>query len=256
MFNAENKGRVRRNIQKICRHFLDALFPPHADEIFVRELRYSMLRTLAAPVTEYASGAPLLAMLPYRLGIVQAVVREAKFSGNVRAQMLLGKILAEHIVKILEFSNKTEEGMRSHGKIKKVCRKVILVPLPLGKKRLKERGYNQVQKIVECALPYLQHIQHVQHFQENDEKGFEVEMHPALLTRTRETTPQTSLGRNARLANMQHAFKIPDSIGQIESTYLYIVVDDVLTTGATLLAASDALRAAGAKRVLAIALAH
>jgi predicted amidophosphoribosyltransferase len=256
MFNSENKGRVRRNIQKICRCFLDTLFPPHADEKLVRELRYSMLRTVAAPVTEYASGAPLLALLPYRLEIVQAVVREAKFSGNLRAQMLLGKILAEHIVKILEFSNKTEEIVRSQEKTKKVYRKVILVPLPLGKKRLKERGYNQVQKIVECALPYLQHIQHVQHFQENDEKNFEIEMHPALLIRTRETTPQTSLGRNARLINMQHAFKATYFSDPLDAAYLYIVVDDVLTTGATLLAASDALRAAGVKRVLAIALAH
>lgn len=108
----------------------------------------------------------------------------------------------------------------------------VLVPVPLSRQRKRQRGYNQAERICRAArLP----------------------LETALLARARDTPPQTGLGGKARRENLKDAFaarKPPDPYT------LYIVVDDVITTGTTLAAAAAALRAAGAQRILPVALAH
>ena len=74
-----------------------------------------------------------------------------------------------------------------------------------------------------------------------------------MLTRTRDTQTQITLPRAKRLENMRGAF---DATNQLDPSYLYIVFDDVITTGATMQAAVDALVAAGARDILPVALAH
>ena len=76
---------------------------------------------------------------------------------------------------------------------------------------------------------------------------------PHLLERTRDTKPQTSLNREARKRNMQGAFRATEPL---DPDLAYIILDDVMTTGATLEAACTALTEAGALHVEAIALAH
>ncbi len=106
-----------------------------------------------------------------------------------------------------------------------------IVPVPLGAARRKARGYNQVELVARTA-------------------GVRPE---ALLLRVRETEAQTSLSRQKRLRNMADAFAI---VGPLDPNDTYIVLDDVTTTGATLGAAAEALRKAGAARVELLALAH
>ena len=76
--------------------------------------------------------------------------------------------------------------------------------------------------------------------------------HRALLSRTRDTPPQSSLPAPGRRANVEGAFAAsPRARGRV-----LVLVDDVVTTGATLFAAADALRAAGAAEVRALVLAR
>jgi predicted amidophosphoribosyltransferase len=110
------------------------------------------------------------------------------------------------------------------------------VPIPLGAGRRKERGYNQAEEIARRAGATLS-----------------IPLEAAALIRTRETASQVSLPKWRRRENMLGAF---DAAQQADPALLYIVVDDVCTTGATLLAAATALRAAGARKILPIALAH
>ena len=112
---------------------------------------------------------------------------------------------------------------------------MFLIPIPLSKQRYKERGYNQVEAIAQHASKTL---------------SFPLITH--LLKRTRHTAAQTSLGKDARLSNMKNAFAAKD----LDPSPLYIVIDDVSTTGATLSAAVQALTEAGATRVLPLAIAH
>lgn len=125
-----------------------------------------------------------------------------------------------------------------------------LVPVPLGRARLKERGYNQSERLAR-ALSRRWRRPVVE-----------------LLARTRETATQTALTPEARLANVAGAFQVRNgkcgvrnertpgnSAFRIPHSALgrpLILVDDVFTTGATLAAAAWALEQAGAGTVLAV----
>src|SRR5690554_5202262 len=104
-----------------------------------------------------------------------------------------------------------------------------LVPIPLHRHRLRERGYNQA---LELARPLGRML------------GLPV--HPGLLARTRRTAPQSRLDADARAGNLRDAFEVPARAAPPPHIAL---VDDVMTTGATLHAAADALFDAGADRV-------
>jgi ComF family protein len=105
--------------------------------------------------------------------------------------------------------------------------RVSLIPVPLGSRRARERGYNQSERIA-AALS----------------RRLGVSVRPDLLRRTRETQTQTALTPKARRANLAGAF----TAGTVRGLAV-VLVDDVFTTGATLVAAAEALAAAGAESV-------
>lgn len=113
----------------------------------------------------------------------------------------------------------------------------LAIPIPLSPERHKTRGYNQVERVVRHAVRELSWIQ----------------IAPQLLVRVRHTAPQTSLGRTERLGNVAGAFAAPH---ELDARRTYIVIDDVTTTGATLMAARNALHEAGASTIIGIALAY
>ncbi len=191
---------------------LSLLFPPRETERVVDETTKETFLTTYKP-TLYGA---ITALLPYRDDIVRAVILEAKFHRNKKAIALLGEVLAKHLA-----SNEN----------------LVLVPIPLGAKRRRERGYNQVEAVCETALPHLKNS---------------VRLSTDILVRVRETAPQTKLSREARKENMNGAFVAHG----IDPELSYVLIDDVLTTGATLGAGMDALLASGAKKVSVVALAH
>ena len=106
----------------------------------------------------------------------------------------------------------------------------LVIPLPLAPKRLAERGFNQSALLgarVSSAL------------------GLNFEMRGML--RIRETPPQAGLNREARLKNVRGAF---DCVRRLNGRHV-AVIDDVMTTGATLSEAAKVLKKAGAARVSA-----
>ena len=111
---------------------------------------------------------------------------------------------------------------------------VSLIPVPLGARRLRRRGYNQSERIA-AAL------------------GARVERPVPIdrLRRRRETGTQTALTPEARLANVAGAFEARGVRG-----LACVLVDDVFTTGATLAEAASALARAGATRVEAVTFAR
>jgi ComF family protein len=112
--------------------------------------------------------------------------------------------------------------------------RLVLVPVPLAAKRRRDRGYNQSEHLAR-ALGRL--------------VGKPVRVDA--LTRTRETPTQTALTPEARLANVAGAFRAAGVQGS-----RVVLVDDVFTTGATLVAAAAALTKAGAAQVEAVTFAR
>jgi ComF family protein len=112
---------------------------------------------------------------------------------------------------------------------------VVLVPVPLGAARLKERGYNQCDFLARALAVRLG-----------------APARTDLLQRVRDTERQTGLAPEGRRANVAAAFHV--GAGLIPP--VPVLVDDVFTTGATLVAAAEALLAAGAREVRAVTFAR
>jgi ComF family protein len=114
----------------------------------------------------------------------------------------------------------------------------LLVPVPVHASRRRERGYDQAELIAQAAAAALGLPCH------------------AALARHRATDPQYQLDRRHRAANVADAFVVwSDAARGIAGRWI-VLVDDVVTTGATLGSAAGALVAAGALAVSAVTVAR
>ncbi|MDP2843945.1 MAG: ComF family protein [Acetobacterium sp.] len=112
----------------------------------------------------------------------------------------------------------------------------FIIPIPLHPNRLQERGYNQSQKIAEGILQGL-----------SQNISISPLLATQILVRSRDTPHQIGQGREERLSNLTGAFTV-DQIETIQNKTI-LLVDDVLTTGATLAESAATLLEAGAAKV-------
>ncbi len=152
---------------------------------------------------------------------VGQLVESFKYNFMESASMILNKVLATQI-----------ENLR----LKNHIYGIPVVPIPLHKKRYLERGFNQSEKLCDFLT-----------------KRYDSRLKSELLQRQKYTAQQAKLKRKERLANLKDCFavnlteKIPESV---------IIVDDVLTTGVTMREASQALKKAGVKNIICLAVCH
>lgn len=117
-------------------------------------------------------------------------------------------------------------------------RQPLLVPIPLHASKLRQRGYNQSQLLAKslskkCGLPVSN-----------------------CLERVRKTPTQTKLTREERIANVKDAFRLNSKCAQQIGRNEIVLIDDVMTSGATFNAAASILKRNGAKHVWGMALCH
>jgi len=115
----------------------------------------------------------------------------------------------------------------------------LIVPVPLHRWRLLKRRFNQSQLLAKGLAGKLG-----------------VRADPFILERTRPTPSQGTLDRKGRRKNVQGAFRVPPSCSSQLEGKRVLLVDDVLTTGATASACAVALKKAGASQVGVVAFAR
>lgn len=149
--------------------------------------------------------------------VFDSPIQDALHTLKYRRNIGLGEALAVHMA----------EYVRSlHWEIDAV------IPVPLGKKRLQERGYNQVALVAE-PLAY--------------EMGWAYL--PAALWKARETRSQVGLNISQRKSNVDDAYQANREMVRQKSILL---MDDVATTGSTISSSTKALLSAGARDVCAL----
>jgi len=218
------------------RALLDLLFPPlcHACRSFIPQAGELLIcpgcldkvdfvlsplctvcgACLAHPPLHSCRAAAMLA------GPVQELIHRFKYGGRVHLAQPLGVLTA---AALMDFGRE--------------ARPELIVPVPLHRKRLRQRGYNQSQLLGKVL-----------------EKQWGAPLEIGNLRRVRWTEPQTGLDAGDRVSNVRGAFAVKDA-GRLKGKRV-LLVDDVLTTGSTMRACAEALREAGVAAVCAVTVAR
>lgn len=151
-------------------------------------------------------------------GVARSAVHDLKYRGIQSRASLLADLIAETLARLPLAAD-------------------VLVPVPLAPGRRRQRGFNQAERIAREL---------------GERIGWPVD--PTLLVRVRETPRQVERTAFERRANVAGAFDCPQPDAVVGRRLA--LVDDVMTTGATLGACAEALKAAGAARVFAIVVAR
>ncbi|MEN0087262.1 MAG: ComF family protein [Pseudomonadota bacterium] len=118
---------------------------------------------------------------------------------------------------------------------------ILVMPVPLHRQRLAQRRYNQSAEIARALVAA---------------SPMDLIFDPESLVRHRPTPTQVGLGEKARIRNVSGAFRVPKDRRVEVSGRRVVLVDDVLTTGATVNACARALKRAGALEVVVITFAR
>lgn len=148
-------------------------------------------------------------------GITQHLLHQLKYSGQQEVGMRLGELVGRELQTEARFASAD-----------------ALVPVPLHPKKLQMRGYNQ-----SALLAY------------GMSKAMQIPVAEKWLSRQSNTTSQTRKGRYERWENVSEAFACAS--GKVLTGKTILLVDDVLTTGATLEACARPLQQAGASVLIA-----
>ena len=147
----------------------------------------------------------------HKSGIAQKMMHSIKYEGNQELAVLLGRLLGK---KVSENINELPEA---------------IVPIPLHERKLRRRGFNQSERIAKgvseiLEVPVLQ-----------------------LLVRSVDNETQTKRSKSDRWKNTTDIFEVNGEIENLPSTVM--LIDDTLTTGATLSAASEVLLSNAVDRI-------
>jgi ComF family protein len=219
-------ARLRRQVRRFFDGVLDAILPPH--ERTARTKARTIADVPLVPTSHHLLDTTITTILNYRDPVARDLIRALKYDGSGAAASLAAAALAdylrEELASVKQFSP----------------REILLVPIPLHRSRTRERGFNQIE-IVLTSLP--------QEFRD----GTFSRVAPDILIRARATKPQTKLHRSERIKNVVGAFEVPNAL-RVKNSHVFLI-DDVATTGATLVNAAKPLETCGA-RVTLLALAR
>jgi len=165
----------------------------------------------------------------YRDPLVRTAIWQIKYRNHSKISRLLAEVIYSGLLEELMDRAVFED-----------FQKPLLIPIPLSAERLRSRGYNQTENLAQ----ELTRIDGGQNF----------ELLTNVLTKIKETKPQSSLPRTLRLQNLKGCLHVttPERIRHRN----IILLDDVTTTGATFTEAQKTLEKVEARNIIAISVAH
>ncbi len=217
-------GSIKRFFDKL----LSVILPKNIEIQEIEDMSNDEMLSLI-PKAEETSNSKFKALFQYRDKKAQKAIWAIKYSANRIIAKKFSKLLYEFIIE--DVSDEISFNNFS---------KPIILPVPASKSSLKERGYNQCEMITRNI------------FDMDIEKNFDFCFDA--IKKVRETGRQSkSKSREIRLKNLQGSM-MADSKKVFGRNI--ILIDDVITTGATMKEAVRSLKEAGAKKVIGFALAH
>jgi ComF family protein len=219
---------------KIFSDLLDFLYPKSEEVLSLESLNAGELVTLLPQATELDDRT--LAIWNYADPRVRELIWELKYRKNP----VIVKNLAEVLFDVLR-QELAERALFEN------FINPLLIPMPQSDKRRLERGFNPTEVLCAC-LDSLARREEPPLFTYS----------PKILIKELHTESQTkTANKKIRLTNIENSMAVagPEGAKRLKGRNI-ILIDDVTTTGATFKEASRALRAAGSKKILCLALAH
>lgn len=223
----------------LVRFFLDLIFPPSP---LARQLRAMGVEEFVAAIPnafdikdERGGRSACHLLSRYKNPLVHEVIWQMKFRGDRHATGVLAGALYQLIISKIRTSVDTRETKNLP----------ILVPVPASRKRIRERGFDQCQRLA-------QEIERVD--ARSELPHFKACLN--VLKKSATAHEQKELSRGDRLRNLTGSFLVQPEYMQLIRDADIILIDDVYTTGATMHECTKTLIAEGAKSVACFALAH
>ncbi len=213
---------------KIKNLILNILFPKSIEEIDIENMSEQYIFENIKEANEIKN-ENYKSLFQYRNKLMRKAIWSIKYNKNdiitKKFSKLLYDFIIENISDEMTFSNFNNP---------------IIIPIPVHKNSLKERGYNQSEIIAKNIISF------------DNEKIFKIE--PNALSKIKETPHQSKLkNKNDRLKNLKDCFYADEKIVKNKNI---ILIDDVITTGTTMLEATKTLKKAEAKKVIGFSIAH
>jgi ComF family protein len=153
-------------------------------------------------------------------GTLRALLHLFKYEGLEPIALRLGELIAERLAAVAGLPHR-----------------MLVVPVPLFRKRRRERGFNQAELLARAANSAMRRLR----------SSWEGEFAAGVLARQRATESQAGLSQHERRRNLRGAFFVP-APSQVRGRDV-LLIDDIYTTGATARACSQVLKRAGANTV-------
>lgn len=216
-----------KSFRTFFENVLDYVLPPRSNFEIVKRLTPEKINTLAKSPKVLGEDW-ITPLFHYKDPKVKAIVWELKYHENTLPLEQIGKLIYDEILSeisdIIIFDNDAS---------------FLIIPIPITNQRRSERGYNQSELIARSII-------------ENDIEHTLLYA-PQWFSKIKETPRQShSESKYNRVMNLLDSFEADE---RVEGKYV-ILVDDVVTTGSTMLEARKELMSKGAKKVLGFSIAH
>lgn len=210
-------------LQTLYDIFIESLFPLSKAE---KEL-FSYTPTNAyeiLPKSPPALDGFAVAVFHYKDERVQRLIWNIKYKRSVEAVEMGGYALFQELKKM------------------NLPPSTIIVPMPITKRRRRERGYNQCELLTSEIIKL-------------DTLGY-FNIRTDILLRTHHANRQTLKGRTDRLKDAKGVFSLNKTVADQYLDHTIVIIDDVITTGSTISDAINTFKEAGFKNVQGLTLAH